>query len=129
MFHSKVTEKGNSSYSFFSQEEAESRARFLDENNCINCINCIDCKDCKDCTNCINCPSQPIQIRGLPYNLYIRADSMVIGCQDHPIFKWVQMSEFDYLSLDYINPEKVKSFVSKYKSIILALLSTKELIK
>ena len=36
-FISAVTEKGNSSYSIMSQEEADERVKFLDDNNCSNC--------------------------------------------------------------------------------------------
>ena len=49
---SEVTPKGNSSYSYTSQEYAEMNARELDAKGCIGCIGCISCKNCIDCINC-----------------------------------------------------------------------------
>ena len=58
IFKSAITYKGNSSFSFNSQEEADRRAYVLDCNGCVDCTNCIDCTNCTnciDCTNCTNC--------------------------------------------------------------------------
>ena len=58
IFQSAITYKGNSSFSFNSQEEADRRAYVLDCNGCVdctNCIKCINCTNCKECINCTNC--------------------------------------------------------------------------
>ena len=55
IFQSAITYKGNSSFSFNSQEEADRRAYVLDCNGCVACTNCIDCTDCKECIACIAC--------------------------------------------------------------------------
>ena len=52
---SEVTPKGNSSYSYTSQEDADMNARELDSKGCISCVGCINCDDCIDCINCNNC--------------------------------------------------------------------------
>ena len=52
---SQKTIKGNTSYSFVSQEDAEINAASLDSNGCVNCINCVCCINCDDCNGCINC--------------------------------------------------------------------------
>ena len=68
MFYTAKNEKtGNSSFSYKSQGEADSRLKYLDDNDCTNCENCVhckyctgcaacvDCEDCIECTNCENC--------------------------------------------------------------------------
>lgn len=54
-FTSQTTTKGNSSYSYVSQEDAEINAASLDSNGCINCISCRSCVDCINCRDCVCC--------------------------------------------------------------------------
>jgi len=39
-YESKLTEKGNSSYSYISQAEADTRAKALDDSGCARCARC-----------------------------------------------------------------------------------------
>ena len=52
---SEVTQKGNSSYSFTAQAEADARALALDQAGCTYCTYCTDCTDCTRCTRCTRC--------------------------------------------------------------------------
>ena len=108
MFTSNVTLKGNSSFSYISQEDAESNAKALDDTNCTNCTDCINCTDCTncrncrnciyctDCTDCTDCTEQPIVIVGLlPWVICIRKNNktLKIGCQDHSVEFWQNINE------------------------------------
>ena len=55
LYISEVTAKGNSSYSYFSQEYADMNARGLDQFGCTNCMGCLGCNDCSNCTDCRYC--------------------------------------------------------------------------
>lgn len=55
IYKSKITPKGNSSYSFISKKEAEINANKLDKNNCHNCLNCHNCYNCSNCFDCSFC--------------------------------------------------------------------------
>ena len=46
MYISALTSKGNSSYSYSSQAEADERAAALDANGCTGCTGCTDCTRC-----------------------------------------------------------------------------------
>ena len=46
IYYSAVTPKGNSSYSYDSQEDAEAKAKYLDDH---------DCSDCSYCSGCFRC--------------------------------------------------------------------------
>ena len=117
MFISSVTPKGNSSFSYISEEDAERNAKALDDASCTNCTDCTDCRDCRDCRDCANCANcancryctdcrdcrgctncteQPIVIVGLlPWVICIRKNNktLKIGCQDHSIESWQNISE------------------------------------
>lgn len=54
---SRRTPKGNSSFSYISQEDAESKAKALDARGCVDCIECVDCTDCWSCWSCRGCAS------------------------------------------------------------------------
>jgi len=54
-FTSAITLKWNSSYSYQSQEQADNRAKYLDDNNCVDCINCVGCENSNNCVGCVNC--------------------------------------------------------------------------
>jgi len=54
-FISKITLKGNSSYSYKYLERAEKQAKYLDDNNCVDCINCVGCENSNNCVGCVNC--------------------------------------------------------------------------
>ena len=50
LYQSKVTPKGNSSYSYNSQAEADAHAAALDAANCSDCSGCSGCSGCSDCS-------------------------------------------------------------------------------
>jgi len=54
-YTSQVTPKGNSSYSYMSQADADARAAALDEANCSRCSRCLNCSDCSNCSHCSRC--------------------------------------------------------------------------
>jgi hypothetical protein len=54
-YHSSTTAKGNSYSSEISQEDAEYRAKKLDDSGCTNCTNCTNCNGCINCSNCYDC--------------------------------------------------------------------------
>ena len=51
MFRSR-TEKGNVATSPTSQEDADLRAKAMDDAYCENCVYCTDCSYCKNCAYC-----------------------------------------------------------------------------
>ena len=55
VYFSEITSKGNSSISHVSQEDAEHRAKKLDDANCTDCSYCDNCTDCDSCNSCNNC--------------------------------------------------------------------------
>ena len=63
--------------------------------DCNNCYNCHKCNKCNDCNNCYNCAKQPSL--NTPTNLWaitIRQDkTMKIGCQDHSLETWLNLSD------------------------------------
>lgn len=54
-YTSAVTSKGNSSYSYTSQADAEQNAFVLDVALCKDCKSCVDCRGCVDCRDCVGC--------------------------------------------------------------------------
>ncbi len=54
-YYSKVTDKGNSSWSDESQERAEEKAKWLDDHGCSDCSRCSDCSYCSGCSHCSGC--------------------------------------------------------------------------
>ena len=97
-YQSVVTQKGNSSYSFTSQDGADARAAALDAADCTNCTNCInctyctncsgcrycrDCSGCTDCRDCMDCSGEVIQA-GRPNNWtcygWLKDDKLLIHC-------------------------------------------------
>lgn len=54
-YKSAITPKGNSSYSYKSQTEADERAAQLDANGCTGCTGCTGCVYCRHCTGCVYC--------------------------------------------------------------------------
>ena len=142
MFISGVTPKGNSSFSHISQEDAESNAKVLDDADCRNCTYCIDCtyctnctycrnctyctnctdctdcRNCTDCTDCTDCTEQPIVIVGLlPWVICIRKNNktLKIGCQDHSIESWQNISEQELEKLS----DNALSLYRQHKEAIL----------
>ena len=61
LFRSQITPKGNSSYSYASQAEADARAAALDTNNCSDCSRCSVCSECSRCSECSDCSGEVIQ--------------------------------------------------------------------
>ena len=54
-YYSKVTDKGNSSYSDDSQDDAEAKAKWLDDHGCSRCSYCSYCSGCSYCSYCSGC--------------------------------------------------------------------------
>jgi len=54
-YTSQVTPKGNSSYSYRSQADADAKAAALDAASCLNCSDCSYCSRCSDCSDCSRC--------------------------------------------------------------------------
>ena len=50
-----ITNKGNAATSLLSQDDADSKARAMDQSGCENCTDCTDCRGCKYCTSCRGC--------------------------------------------------------------------------
>ena len=121
MFISGVTPKGNSSFSHISQEDAENNAKALDDADCRNCTYCIDCTYCTNCTyctDCTDCTEQPIVIVGLlPWVICIRKNNktLKIGCQDHSIESWQNISEQELEKLS----DNALSLYRQHKEAIL----------
>ena len=46
---SKISELGNCSYSYISQNTADNICKDLDTQGCTDCVNCENCVDCVDC--------------------------------------------------------------------------------
>lgn len=55
IYYSIVTPKGNSSYSYDSQEDAEAKAKYLDDHGCAYCSRCSCCACCSGCSDCSYC--------------------------------------------------------------------------
>ena len=98
LYTSKVTPKGNSSYSYNSQAAAEANAKYLDDHGCTRCMDCThctgcmdctgctgctDCTDCTGCTRCTGCTGEVIQAglpNGWPCYGWCKAGELVIHC-------------------------------------------------
>ena len=74
---SEVTQKGNSSYSFTAQAEADARALALDQAGCTDCTYCTDCTDCTDCTGEIIQAGRP---NGWPCYGWLKDGALFIHC-------------------------------------------------
>ena len=56
-YESKLTEKGNSSYSYISQAEADTRAKALDDSGCTGCTGCARCARWRERMTALNAAS------------------------------------------------------------------------
>ena len=82
-YESKLTEKGNSSYSYTSQAEADTRAKALDDSGCTGCTGCTGCAHCAHCTDCTDCTDEVIQAgqpNGWPCYGWLKDGALFIHC-------------------------------------------------
>ena len=82
IYYSAATPKGNSSYSYNSQEDADANAKYVDDHGCSNCSYCSDCYGCSE----VKDGSKGVIQAGLPNSWpcygYLKDDVLVIhyGC-------------------------------------------------
>lgn len=93
-------------------------------NGCNKCTYCTYCNDCYNCNDCNDCDTQPIQIIGLPYKVYLNKNNLTIGCQTHTTENWKAFTEIQLNGLH--NSSKNRLMRRKYINLIKALADLAE---